>query len=134
MKPMKEPVWVPRLVIKAVHIDQIREHGGIPGMRDEALLEAAIARPRHKWTYKRKPDLAALAAAYCFGIVRNHPFRDGNKRVGFLAAVVFLGLNGYEFTATEEEVVTVILELAAGKRAESNLAKWFRDHIVEEGA
>lgn len=115
---------MPRLVVEAIHFDQLREHGGLPGLRDENLLESALARPRHKWTYKRKPDLATLAAAYAFGIVRNHPFRDGNKRVGFLTAVTFLGINGYELEAGEAEIVAMVRAAAAGESSEVDLARW----------
>ena len=127
---MKEPRWVPRLVVEAVHLDQIREHGGLAGLRDEGLLESALARPQHKWTYKRRPDLAALAAAYLFALVKNHPFRDGNKRIAFLAAVIFLGLNGHELTVDEPEVVTMVRAAAAGEASEGDVARWIRDHLV----
>ncbi len=123
---------MPRVVVEAIHFDQVREHGGIPGLRDEDLLEAALARPRHKWTYKRRPDLASLAAAYGFGIARNHPFRDGNKRVAFVTMVVFLGLNGLEFSADEAEVVTIIRSLAAGETTEGDLARWIRDRTTPD--
>ncbi len=126
-----EPRWVQRVVVDAIHLDQIREHGGLPGLRDEGLLESALARPRHKWTYKRRPDLASLAAAYGYGIVKNHPYRDGNKRVAFLTAVVFLGLNGIDLVAEEADVVTMMLTAAAGQCSEADLAKWIRSHIVE---
>jgi len=125
---VKEPIWLRRLVIEAIHLDQIRTHGGMAGLRDDGLLESALARPQHKWTYKRKPDIAGLAAAYAYGIVQNHPFRDGNKRVGFLAMVVFLGLNGYDFDATDEDVIAVIMATAAGEVSEGQLAKWIREH------
>jgi death-on-curing protein len=126
---VREPLWVPRLVVEAIHLDQLREHGGLPGLRDENLLEASLARPRHKWTYKRRPDLAGLAAAYAYGIVRNHPFRDGNKRVGFVTAVVFLGLNGQDLVADEAEVVQTVLRLAEGKLGEAALARWIRGRL-----
>jgi death-on-curing protein len=122
---------VQRVVVDAIHLDQIREHGGLPGLRDEGLLEAALARPRHKWTYKRRPDLASLAAAYGYGIVKNHPYRDGNKRVAFLVMVVFLGLNGFDLVAEEADVVTTMLKAAAGGCSEADLARWIRSHIVE---
>ncbi len=125
---MREPRWVPRLVAEAIHFDLIREHGGLPGLRDEDLLEASLARPRHRWAYRQRVDLAALAAAYAFGLARNHPFRDGNKRVAFVVAVVFLELNGKLFDAPEAEVVTTILALAAGRLTEAALARWFRTH------
>lgn len=125
---MREPRWVPRLVVEAIHFDQLREHGGLPGLRDEGLLEAALARPRHRWAYRRRPDLASLGAAYVYGLVRNHPFRDGNKRVAFVTMVVFLGLNGVEFEAPEDEVVAMMLGAAAGEITESQLARWIRRH------
>jgi len=127
---MAEPRWVPRVVVEAVHYDQIREHGGVPGLRDEDALEAALARPRHKWTYKRRPDLASLAAAYGYGLARNHAFRDGNKRIAFLTMVVFLGLNGHELVADQTDVVTVMLHTAGGHLSEGQLAKWLRTHMV----
>lgn len=120
---------MPRLVVEAIQVDQVREHGGLAGLRDEGLLEAALARPRHQWSYKRRPDLAGLAAAYAYGLIRNHPFHDGNKRVGFVTAVVFLGLNGKELVADEPDVVTSILGVAAGRVSEAALARWFRGRL-----
>ena len=121
-----EPRWVPRLVLEPVHVDQIREHGGLLGLRDENALESALARPQQRWHYEPGSDLAELAAAYAFGISSNHPFRDGNKRVAFLAAVVFLGLNGLAFVAPEPEVVEKSMALAAGDLDEEALAEWIR--------
>jgi death-on-curing protein len=126
---VKQPRWVPRLVVEAIHFDQLREHGGLAGLGDEHLLESALARPQQKWAYKRKPDLAMLAASYAFGIVRNHPFRDGNKRVAFLTAVTFLGVNGYELEAEESEIVAMFRAAAAGESSEGSLARWFRGRI-----
>jgi death-on-curing protein len=117
---------VPRLAIEAIQLDQIREHGGLPGFRDEDLLEASLARPRHKWAYEEGADLASLAAAYAFAILRNHPFRDGNKRTAFLALVVFLGLNGFDFETDEEDVVATIRAAAAGETSEEELTLWIR--------
>ncbi len=125
----REPLWLSRLIVEAIHFDQVREHGGRRGVRDLDLLESALARPRSKWSYAHKPDLATLAAAYGFGIVKNHPFEDGNKRVGFLAMVVFLGLNGYEFEAPETDVVSNIVALAAGRLTEESLADWIRSNM-----
>ena len=127
---MHEPRWVPRIVVEALHYDQVREHGGLPGLRDEGLLEAALARAQHRWSYRRRPDLAALAAAYGFGLVRDHPFRDGNKRAAFLTMVVFLELNGRRFEAPEAEVVTTMLGLAAGDITETQLAAWIRRSLA----
>jgi death-on-curing protein len=116
-------------VVEAIHVDQMREHGGLIGLRDENALESALARPQQRFHYEPKTDLASLAAAYAFGLSSNHPFRDGNKRVSFLAAVVFLGLNGLDFVATDEEVVEKSLALAAGELEEVDLAEWIRSKI-----
>ena len=112
----------------ASHHDQLREHGGLPGIRDENALESALARPRQKWHYAEDTDLATLAAAYGFGLVKNHPYRDGNKRIGFLAMATFLGINGLDLEATDAEVVTEILALADNRRSETRLADWIRAH------
>ena len=124
----REPRWLPRLVIDAVHADQLREHGGLRGVRDEHALESALARPRQKWHYTSDIDVPSLAAAYAFGLVRNHPYRDGNKRIGFLALVTFLALNGFAFAATDADVVTRFVALAAGDITEEELADWTRHH------
>jgi death on curing protein len=124
----RPPTWLNRTIIDAIHDDQIREHGGLLGTRDENVLESALARPQQKWRYSRRLDVPMLAAAYAFGLVQNHPYRDGNKRVGFLALVTFLGVNDYEFSATEAEVVSEILALAAGTVSERALADWVRKH------
>jgi death on curing protein len=116
------------MVIDAIHNDQLREHGGLPGVRDENVLESALARPQQKWHYEEGADLQGLAAAYAFGIVRNHPYRDGNKRMGFLAMVTFLGINAYTFEASDAEVVTTFVALAAGEVSEEQLADWIRTH------
>ena len=123
-----EPRWVDRLVVEAIHLDQIREHGGLAGVRDENALESALARPRQKWTYQRDADLSVLAAAYGFGLCRNHPFRDGNKRVAFLVMVVFLELNGLRVKADDADVVGTIVALADGHVSEEQLAGWLRDN------
>jgi len=127
-KKAAEPKWLTRIVIDAIHNDQLREHGGLPGIRDENVLESALARPRQKWHYSETSDLATLAAAYGFGLVRNHPYRDGNKRIGFLAVVTFLGINGEDLRATDAEVVTEIVALADGSVSEEDLAEWVRRH------
>ena len=127
-KRRREPTWLSRLVIDAIHIDQLREHGGLPGIRDENSLESALARPQQKWQYVARIDIPALAAAYAFGLVKNHAYRDGNKRIGFLAMVTFLGINGHEFTATDAEVVAEMLALADGTVTEEALAEWIRQH------
>lgn len=126
-----EPVWVPRIVIDAVHHDQIKEHGGLHGIRDKSALESALARARQRWTYEPASDLSTLAAAYAFGISSNHPFRDGNKRAAFLTAVIFLGLNGLDLIAPEKEVVGTMLALAAGELSEPDLAGWIRSPVQQ---
>jgi death-on-curing protein len=122
----REPFWVSRLVVDAIHADQLREHGGLTGVRDENLLESALAQPRQTWHYRTATDIPRLAAAYAFGLVKNHPYRDGNKRIGFLAMVTFSGVNGDAFEGTDEEVVTQFVALAAGKVSEDELATWIR--------
>jgi death-on-curing protein len=114
------------MVVEAIHTDQLREHGGLPGIRDENLLESALARPQQKWHYAAAVDIPTLAAAYAFGFVKNHPYRDGNKRIGFLTMVTFLGMNGYELMATDAEVVAEIVALAAGTVSEEALTDWIR--------
>ena len=108
----------------AIHLDQIREHGGRAGVRDENALDAALARPRQKWSYQPASTIPQLAAAYGFGLSRGHPYRDGNKRVSFVMMVAFLELNGWRFAATETEVVEAMVALAAGVLSESKLAEW----------
>lgn len=128
----KEPRWVPRLVVEAIHVDQVREHGGLIGVRDENGLDSALARAKQRWTYEPAADLARLAADYAFGISSNHPFRDGNKRVAFVTAVTFLGLNGLAFEATNEDVVATMLSLASGKLTEEDLAEWIRSRTKKQ--
>lgn len=117
-------------MLDAAHLDQLREHGGLPGVRDENALESALARASQKWAYDKGADLALLAAAYGFGLASNHPYNDGNKRSAFLAMVIFLGLNGRDLDASEPEVVTIMLGLASGQLKESELAAWLRSHMV----
>ena len=123
----REPKWLSRVVVDAIHNDQLREHGGLPGVRDENVLESSLARPQQKWHYARDVDVPTLAAAYGFGLVRNHPYRDGNKRVGFLATATFLGVNGYDLTASDAEVVAEIVALAADGISEDQFAAWVRE-------
>ena len=125
-----EPAWLTRIVIDAIHTDQVREHGGLPGLRDENGLEAALARPRHKWSYEQSADLASLAAAYGFGLARNHPYCDGNKRVSLVQMLAFLDINGQEIEAADEDVLTTVIGLAAGHVSERELAAWLRARMV----
>ncbi len=131
MASRAEPIWLTRIVIDAIHNDQLREHGGLPGIRDENLLESALARPQQKWHYAHTMDVPTLAAAYAFGFVKDHPYRDGNKRIGFLAMVTFLGINGHELAATDAEVVTEIVALADGGVSEEALADWIRQNCIK---
>lgn len=115
-----------RSLVEILHQDQIRQHGGLFGLRDEALLESALARPRQRFHYEPGADLFELAAALGHGLASNHPFLDGNKRVAFLAVYVFLGLNGLTIEAEEAKVVAVMKDLAAGRLPEADLAQWLR--------
>ena len=124
---MKEPRWIDSAVIRAVHEELIAEHGGSSGIRDEGLLESALGRPRNRFAHGT-PTPFERAAAYAFGIARNHPFVDGNKRTALMAAYVFLGLNGIELDAPEAEAVITFLALAAGEIDEDALARWFERH------
>ena len=127
---MNDPVWLDRLMIEAIHFDQVRVHGGLPGIRDENALESALARPLHRRAYDSGSDFAELAAAYGYGLATSHPFNDGNKRIAFLAMYVFLGLNGLEIEAAETEVVDLMVAVASGQCGEEELADWLRDHIT----
>lgn len=110
-----------------MHAEQLQEHGGLGGLKDENALEAALARPVNKAAYGA-PDVFGLAAAYLYGIVRNHPYSDGNKRTGFLAAYTFLILNGYQVTASDADVIVFVLAIAAGEIDEDGATAFLRDH------
>ena len=120
-----EPCWVPAIAVRAIHHDQILEHGGLQGIRNATALEAALARPRQRWDYEELSTIPQLAAAYAEALIRAHPFADGNKRSGFLVAVVFLGLNGFRFQASNEEVVLMICRLAAAELPLADFQAWF---------
>jgi death-on-curing protein len=123
-----EPVWLTGELVLAIHDRQLSEFGGPAGIRDAGALESALGRPKNRWAYEGG-DLARLAAAYGFGIARNHPFVDGNKRTAFLSIVTFLGLNDVELIASEAEAVVMILGLAAGEIDEDGLARWIAANI-----
>jgi death-on-curing protein len=118
------------MVVEVIHFDQLKEHGGLPGVRDRGALESALARPPNKWTYDPAIDLAALASAYGYGLVRSHPFNDGNKRIGFMVVVVFIELNQHQLNVPEDDVVKTVLALAAGDLSEDDLASWIRSYIT----
>jgi death-on-curing protein len=116
-------------MLEAIHDAQLREHGGAPGIRDEGLLDSGLARAQHKFAYTEGVDLATLAAAYAFGLAKNHGFIDGNKRTAFMAAYVFLGLNGQDLEAAEPEIVTTMEHVASGRLTEQGLAAWIREGL-----
>ena len=122
-----EPVWLTVDLMIDVHAEQLALFGGPAGLRDRGMLESALGRPLNKYAYG-ETDLAILAAAYTFGIARNHPFVDGNKRASFAALIVFLGLNDVEFVVPETHATAMILEVAAGNIGEEGLARWIWDN------
>ena len=124
---MKEPQWVLHETVLALQERLLAEFGGLSGVRDEGLFDSALARPQQLLTYG-KPSLFDLAAAYAFGLVRNHPFLDGNKRIGFTTAVVFLEINGYHFTASEADATIQTLALAASELDEAQYSAWLKDN------
>lgn len=128
---LPEPRWLSRLVIDAIHQDMISTHGGLPGVRDENILESALARPRQAFSYGARIDVAALAAAYAFAIAHDHPYHDGNKRIAFMAMAVFAELNGFELDAEEADVVDAMLRLASGGLEEEALAEWLRQRLID---
>jgi len=121
--------WLSKDAALTYHEEQIHEHGGALGVRDEGLLESALARPENLAAYG-EPDAAALAAAYAFGVARNHPFVDGNKRTAAVLMETFLLINGFELTADDASLVVTILALAAGEITEPTLAQWLREHLA----
>ncbi len=121
--------WLTRDAVEIMHEEQIAEHGGLAGLKDENALEAALAKPLHKAAYEEE-NLFALAAAYLYGIVRNHPFSDGNKRTGFLAAFSFLWINGYLIQAEQPEIIVFVLGVAAGEIDEDGATRFLRDFTV----
>lgn len=120
--------FLSRRALELLHDESLAEHGGLPGLRDEGLLESALARPHQLLAYGQ-PDVAALAAAYSFGLIRNHVFADGNKRVAFLATGLFLALNGQRLVTTQADATLTVLALAAGDLSEDEFAHWLRTHI-----
>ena len=120
--------WVNRQVLLLLHDESLAEHGGAPGVRDEGLLDSALARPLNLALYEQ-PDVAALAASYGVGLAKNHAFVDGNKRAAFLAVGMFLAVNGYRLRATQADATLTMIDVAAGVMDESAFAQWIRDHI-----
>jgi len=130
---IEEIEWIAFDVVLAYHNRQIAEHGGTEGLRDEGLLRSALARPENLNAYGDKVDMAALAASYAFGIAKNHPFLDGNKRTALVVSVSFLNLNGFDFDISAEETYSKFLGLAEGTLTEEELADWYREVIYRLG-
>lgn len=125
-------IWLGRGFGEAVHLEQLREHGGAAGLRDEGLLESALARPLNRSGYG-EPDVAELAALYAISIARNHPFIDGNKRTAYVALETFLALNGFAFPASDEDSVLTMLSMAAGDLPDDEFTAWVRAHAAPQG-
>ncbi|MFK5921768.1 MAG: type II toxin-antitoxin system death-on-curing family toxin [Verrucomicrobiota bacterium] len=124
---MTEPEWVEIDIIECFHFEQIREHGGLHGIRDQVMLESALARPQQLWNYSDpKPDCCQLAAAYAFGLAKNHPYHDGNKRTAAITCELFLNLNAVYFTVDEVAKYPHYLALAAGEHSEQTFCDWLR--------
>ncbi|MFB6273454.1 MAG: type II toxin-antitoxin system death-on-curing family toxin [Salinibacter sp.] len=124
-----EPAWLSKKLVLAVHAETLQQFGGTTGLRDEGRLESALSRPQNRYAFA-DPSLFELAAAYCHGIVRNHPFVDGNKRTGLLAARAFLFRNGHRLDPDEAEMVRVVERVASGEVSEEELAQWIEQNIV----
>ncbi len=125
---MKEPIWLEKAALLHLHSESLAEFGGLPGLRDETLLDSALARPQQKFAYDDDADLAMLAAAYGFGLAKNHAFVDGDKRAAFVSIGLFLALNGYRLTAPQPEATQTVLRLAAGDLSEADLADWIQSN------
>ena len=127
---MVEPFWVTDETVTAIQHCQLVEHGGAEGVRDKGLLQSALLRPRNAYAYTNpKPDLAALAAAYAFGLAKNHPFLDGNKRVAAVVCETFIELNGYELSTSDDDWYDTVIGVAAGTLSEEELSVWIRGHL-----
>ena len=124
---MKEPIWVAEKIVLAIHEDQLAQHGGSPGIRDENLLGASLARPKHLFAYG-EPTIFDLAAAYGYGLANNHPFIDGNKRTAFMVMYTFLGLNDYWLEVEEMEVVVKMEGLTMNKETQESISLWLKEH------
>lgn len=127
---MEEPRWISCVIAAAIQTDMLITHGGLLGLRDDALLESALTRPRQRFADDPACDLSSIAASYAYGLARNHPYADGNKRVAFVVMAVFLGLNGLDLVTDEADVVATMTALAAGGLEEEALAEWIRSRSV----
>ena len=124
----KDPLWIEERDVLAIHDRLLAAHGGAQGLRDQGLLQSALARPRQHHVYANTAGIVELASLYTAGIVRNHPFVDGNKRTGFVVGVLFLELHGFDFTASEEDATQAVLDLASGKTDEAGYTSWLRSN------
>jgi death-on-curing protein len=127
---MKQPVWIDERDALVLHVRLLAGHGGAAGLRDDGLLKSALARPQQQFAYAESANIIDMATAYTAGIVRNHPFLDGNKRTGFVVGILFLELNGYRFTAGEEDAAKAVLELAAGNLDEAGYSSFLRSNVA----
>ena len=127
---MTEPKWINRQALLLKHAESLRLFGGAEGLRDEGMLDSALARPINAWSYRGETRIAYLAAAYAFGLSRNHPFIDGNKRAAFIVYVAFLKLNGFNLTASQPEAYRTMIDLAAGTMSEEKFAEWILVNIT----
>jgi len=127
---MRKPVWIDERDALVLHDRLLALHGGASGLRDDGLLKSALARPQQHFAYSESADIIDMATAYTAGIVRNHPFVDGNKRTGFVVGILFLELNGYRFTASQEDAAQAVLELAAGKLDETGYSSFLRGNVA----
>ncbi len=128
---MTEPTWIQERVVRAIHLRQLAEHGGLEGVRDEGLLSSALARARNLFAYGNpQPDLAALAASYAYGVIKNHPFVDGNKRTAYVICRTFLKLNGRDIDASDIEKYQAFIGAADGTLSEEQLAGWIRSKLI----
>jgi death-on-curing protein len=125
---MSEFEWLTRAAVEALHAESLREHGGLAGLRDEGLLESALARPRNLHAYEDVSDIFALAACYGIALAKNHPFNDGNKRIAFIASITFALLHGWRIVADQAQAAAVMLDVAAGATGQDGYAAWMRDH------
>ncbi|HET6843218.1 MAG TPA: type II toxin-antitoxin system death-on-curing family toxin [Candidatus Angelobacter sp.] len=129
---MKQPVWIDERDALVLHARLLALHGGAAGLRDRGLLQAALARPQQQFAYAETANIIDMATAYTAGIVRNHPFIDGNKRTGFVIGILFLELNGYVFTASEEDAAQAVMELAAGNLDEAGYSSFLRGNVARK--
>ncbi len=126
---MKKFVWILRKIVFALHAEQLAEHGGLEGIRDEGMFDSALARPQNLIAYNQDADVAMLAASYTYGLAKNRPFIDGNKRIAFITGELFIELNGFELIASDGDCVLTMLAVADGSLSEEELSEWYRTNL-----